>query len=61
MNKTEVLEALKKKCTCFFDADNQELWKCAPCVARDYIEILASRLEGIGCTECDIKVKEMLE
>lgn len=61
MNKTEIVTMLKKQCTCYFDAEDQELWKCTPCYARDYIELLASRLEEIGCEHCDKSVKELLK
>lgn len=61
MNKTETLERLKKKCVCYFDHESQELWKCTPCEARDYIQVLAGRMEEIGCEFCNKELKEMLK
>lgn len=61
MDKQEIIAALKRKCTCYFDAESGELWKCTPCDARDYIQLLLSRLEEIGCSECDVQIKELLK
>jgi len=61
MKKEDLMFALKRRCQCYFDKEHGEHWKCVQCDARDYIQLLASRLEEIGCAECDSKIKEMLE
>ena len=48
MNKTKIVDSLKKQCKCYFDAESSELWKCVACEARDYISLLTDRMEKIG-------------
>ena len=61
MNKTSVQRALRKQCSCFHDAEDNEFWKCFACDANDYIEALATRMNEIGCNHCDGTLKEMLK
>ena len=61
MNRTEIVTALKRQCSCYFDAKSGELWKCTPCYTRDYIDALTVRMKEIGCEHCNAQLKEILK
>jgi len=59
--RSKIVDRLNKECTCFFDNENQEWWKCTYCEARDYILFLTDTMLNMGCQHCNDEIGGLLK